>query len=291
MEVCRFLRGDNGVFQAMSKPQQVEAARFNQTQVSPNSGDICKIAKSIEITKVYFEANSEFRNMEKVWLTMEEKLIMWVDKENDIYDKMEVVKEKIGFPQVNDYVLEEWAKILVSCVMANSDISENAEDLVESILRIESDVYFRLKGGYDEEENSLLLSKWDNLLYSIIKGFPQFSYSMRTNKQVLQYCQERGFVGVEKTEAKEKDTPQVLQAKAEFKLTYGEYIENIDSFFETLKTIKARQLKKIYDTKIKGSGRKGKTFLKDCLEIVPERKEGENRITYDNFKTFHDDDK
>lgn len=233
--------------------------------------------------------------MEKVWLTMEEKLIIWVDKESDIYDKMEVVKEKISFPQVNDYVLEEWAKNLVSCVMANSDIKENAEDLIESILRIESDVYFRLKCGYDEEENSLLLSKWDNLLCSVIegfiKGFPQFSFSMRTNKQVLQYCQERGFDVVEETEAKEKDTPQVLQAKEEFKLTYGEYIENIDSFFETLKTIKARQLKKIYDTKIKGSGRKGKTFLNDCLGIVPERKEGENRITYDNFKTFHDDEK
>lgn len=225
--------------------------------------------------------------MEKVWLTMEEKLIIWVDKESDIYDKMEVVKEKISFPQVNDYVLEEWAKNLVSCVMANSDIKENAEDLIESILRIESDVYFRLKCGYDEEENSLLLSKWDNLLCSVIegfiKGFPQFSFSMRTNKQVLQYCQERGFDVVEETEAKEKDTPQVLQAKEAFRLKYDGYFDDIEAFFELLKTIKARELKSIYDNKKLGKVLDKTAFFNACKEIVPERK-GERGWSYDNFK-------
>lgn len=202
---------------------------------------------------------------------MEEKLIIWVDKESDIYDKMEVVKDKIIFPQVNDYVLEEWAKILVSCVMANSDISENAEDLIESILRIESDVYFRLKCGYDEEENSLLLSKWDKLLYSVIKGFPQFSFSMRTNKQVLQYCQERGFVGVGEMEAKEKDTSQVFQAKKAFRLKYDGYFDDIETFFELLNSIKGKELKAIFDKRFAKSDVTLKAFFKDCQTIVPER--------------------
>lgn len=65
----------------------------------------------------------------------------------------------------------------------------------------------------------------------------------------------------------------------------------MDAFFYSLGTIKARQLKKLYDTKIKGSGTLGKTFLNDFWEIAPERKEGENRITYDNFKAFREDAK
>ena len=44
MEVCRFLIVL--VFQAMGKPQRVEAAMFNQTQVRPNSGDICTVGKA-----------------------------------------------------------------------------------------------------------------------------------------------------------------------------------------------------------------------------------------------------
>lgn len=227
--------------------------------------------------------------MEKVWLTMEEKLIIWVDKESDIYDKMEVVKEKISFPQVNDYVLEEWAKNLVSCVMANSDIKENAEDLIESILRIESDVYFRLKCGYDEEENSLLLSKWDNLLCSVIegfiKGFPQFSFSMRTNKQVLQYCQERGFDVVEEMEAKEKDTSQVFQAKKAFHLKYDGYFDDIETFFELLNTIKGKELKAIFDKRFAKSDVTLKAFFKDCQMIVPERNT-ESGWNYEAIKKY-----
>lgn len=37
--------------------------------------------------------------MEKVWLTIEEKLINWADREADIYDKWEVVKDKWDFPK------------------------------------------------------------------------------------------------------------------------------------------------------------------------------------------------
>lgn len=46
MEVCRFLIVDSVGFSGNGKPQRVEAAKFNQTQVRPNSGDICTARKA-----------------------------------------------------------------------------------------------------------------------------------------------------------------------------------------------------------------------------------------------------
>ena len=83
--------------------------------------------------------------MEKVWLTFEDKLINWVDEESDIYNKFEVVKDKMRFPQVNDHVLEEWAKSLNSSVVYddNIDLEDTASDLVEDIFTQERNFYYR----------------------------------------------------------------------------------------------------------------------------------------------------
>lgn len=238
--------------------------------------------------------------MEKVWLTMEEKLIMWCKQKGDVFDMLQYIKERIKWEVVTEHVLEEWAKLLKASIYSDEDIediTETANDILEAIFTQERNYYLRLQGGVpylqkgcQVSETKPIYDKWKLLRSYYCKVFPDFSFSLSVD--VWKYLQEIGEVEAEaEVDDKERDTPRVLQAKEVFKLTYGEYIENIDSFFETLKTIKARQLKKIYDTKIKGSGRKGKAFLNDCLEIVPERKEGENRITYDNFKTFHDDEK
>lgn len=292
MEVCRFLRGDNGVFQAMSKPQQVEAARFNQTQVSPNSGDICKIAKSIEIAKVYFEANSEFRNMEKVWLTMEEKLIMWCEQKDDVFDMLQYIKERIRWEVVTEHVLEEWAKLLKASIYSDEDvedITETANDILEAIFTQERNYYLRLQGGVSYllkgcqvAETKPIYDKWKVLRSYYCKVFPDFSFSL--SDEVWTYLQNIGEVEAE-VEAKEKDTPQVLQAKEAFRLKYDGYFDNIETFFELLKTIKPRPLKTIYKTnkleKVSGV----KEFFNDCEKIVPERKEAKERgWNEENFK-------
>lgn len=226
--------------------------------------------------------------MEKVWLTFEDKLINWVDGETDFYDKMKVVKDKMRFPQVNDHVLEEWAKSLISSVVYddNIDLEDTASDLVEDIFTQERNFYYRWRNGYDEEESHLMFDKWQKLRYFVCDGFPELTFSL--SGKVREYLQEIGEIEEEDTDT---ENSQENKEKAAFRLKYGSYIEDMDAFFYSLGTIKARQLKKLYDTKIKGSGTLGKTFLNDFWEIAPERKEGENRITYDNFKAFREDAK
>lgn len=225
--------------------------------------------------------------MEKVWLTIEEKLINWADRETDIYDKWEVVKDKMGFPQVTDHVLEEWAQILVSSVFESEDVSGTAGYLLEEIFRQERNFYYRSNGGDEEEESYPMFRKWLHLRAEVGSALKIVLQSASLSIDTYNYLEE--LYGEE--EDTRAESPQVSQAKAAFCLKYGSYIEDMDAFFYSLGTIKARQLKKLYDTKIKGSGTLGKTFLNDFWEIAPERKEGENRITYDNFKAFREDAK
>lgn len=118
--------------------------------------------------------------MEKVWLTFEDKLINWVDGETDFYDKMEVVKDKMRFPQVNDHVLEEWAKSLISSVVYddNIDLEDTASDLVEDVFTQERNFYFRWRNGYDEEESHLMFDKWHKLRSFVCGGFPKLTFSL-----------------------------------------------------------------------------------------------------------------
>lgn len=137
--------------------------------------------------------------MEKVWLTFEDKLINCVDGETDFYDKMEVVKDKMRFPQVNDHVLEEWAKSLISSVVYddNIDLEDTASDLVEDVFTQERNFYFRWRNGYDEEESHLMFDKWQKLRYFVCGGFPKLTFSL--SGKVREYLQEIGEIEGEDT--------------------------------------------------------------------------------------------
>lgn len=220
--------------------------------------------------------------MEKVWLTFEDKLINWVDEENGIYDKFEAVKDKMRFPQVNDHVLEEWAKSLISSVVYddNIDLEDTASDLVEDIFTQERNFYYRWRNGYNEEESHLMFDKWQKLRSFVCGGFPNLTFSL--SGKVREYCQEIGLIETEDTDT---EKPQVSQAKAAFRLKYGENIEDMETFFISLKTIKGRELKGIFDKCFVKSDVTLKDFFADCEKIVPERK-GERGWNYEAIKKY-----
>jgi hypothetical protein len=194
----------------------------------------------------------------------------------------EDIEENIDGCDVTDETLGEWAKRLVSAINESDEIGEELDGIVTSILKKESACNTRSRNGYKVVHNKRMLARWHNLRIFVCEAFPPFlPKAENLSKEVLGYCEEIGLIQPQRES----------QAKAAFRLKYGEYIEDMDAFFYSVGTIKARQLKKLYDTKIKGSGTLGKTFLNDFLEIAPERKDGENRITYDNFKAFREDTK
>ena len=221
--------------------------------------------------------------MEKVWLTFEDKLINWVDGETDFYDKMEVVKDKMRFPQVNDHVLEEWAQSLISSVVYddNIDLEDTASDLVEDVFTQERNFYFRWRNGYDEEESHLMFGKWQKLRYFVCGGFPDLTFSL--SGKVRGYLQEIGEIEGEDTDT---ENSQVSQAKAAFRLKYDGYINNMDIFFVSLKTIKGKELKAIFDKAFAKSNVAFKNFFADCAAIVPERK-GERGWNYEAIKKYY----
>lgn len=92
----------------------------------------------------------------------------------------------------------------------------------------------------------------------------------------------------EKTAVKDTDTEnsQESQERADFRLKYDRYISNIDIFFESLKTIKVRELKAFFDKSFAKSNVTLKNFFDDCAAIVPERK-GERGWKYNNIKNFN----
>ena len=219
--------------------------------------------------------------MEKVWLTIEEKLINWADREADIYDKWEVVKDKMGFPQVTDHVLEEWAQILVSSVFESEDVSGTAGYLLEEILRQERNFYYRSNGGDEEEESYPMFRKWLHLREKVGRGLKIVLQSISLSIGTYNYLEE--LYGDEEDTGTE--SPQGSQAKAAFRLKYDGYIKDIDSFFVLLKTIEPKELKHIFTKCFAKSDVTLKAFFNDCRTIVPER-DGERGWNYEAVKKY-----
>lgn len=219
--------------------------------------------------------------MEKVWLTIEEKLINWADRETDIYDKWEVVKDKMGFPQVTDHVLEEWAQILVSSVFESEDVSGTAGYLLEEILRQERNFYYRSNGGDEEEESYPMFRKWLHLREKVGRGLKIVLQSISLSIGTYNYLEE--LYGDEEDTGTE--SPQGSQAKAAFRLKYDGYIKDIDSFFVLLKTIEPKELKHIFTKCFAKSDVTLKAFFNDCRTIVPER-DGERGWNYEAVKKY-----
>lgn len=219
--------------------------------------------------------------MEKVWLTIEEKLINWADREADIYDKWEVVKDKMGFPQVTDHVLEEWAQILVSSVFESEDVSGTAGYLLEEIFRQERNFYYRSNGGDEEEESYPMFRKWLHLREKVGRGLKIVLQSISLSIGTYNYLEE--LYGDEEDTGTE--SPQGSQAKAAFRLKYDGYIKDIDSFFVLLKTIEPKELKHIFTKCFAKSDVTLKAFFNDCSTIVPER-DGERGWNYEAVKKY-----
>ena len=219
--------------------------------------------------------------MEKVWLTIEEKLINWADREADIYDKWEVVKDKMGFPQVTDHVLEEWAQILVSSVFESEDVSGTAGYLLEEIFRQERNFYYRSNGGDEEEESYPMFRKWLHLREKVGRGLKIVLQSISLSIGTYNYLEE--LYGDEEDTGTE--SPQGSQAKAAFRLKYDGYIKDIDSFFVLLKTIEPKVLKHIFTKCFAKSDVTLKAFFNDCRTIVPER-DGERGWNYEAVKKY-----
>lgn len=219
--------------------------------------------------------------MEKVWLTIEEKLINWADREADIYDKWEVVKDKMGFPQVTGHVLEEWAQILVSSVFESEDVSGTAGYLLEEIFRQERNFYYRSNGGDEEEESYPMFRKWLHLREKVGRGLKIVLQSISLSIGTYNYLEE--LYGDEEDTGTE--SPQGSQAKAAFRLKYDGYIKDIDSFFVLLKTIEPKELKHIFTKCFAKSDVTLKAFFNDCRTIVPER-DGERGWNYEAVKKY-----
>ena len=219
--------------------------------------------------------------MEKVWLTIEEKLINWADREADIYDKWEVVKDKMGFPQVTDHVLEEWAQILVSSVFESEDVSGTAGYLLEEIFRQERNFYYRSNGGDEEEESYPMFRKWLHLREKVGRGLKIVLQSISLSIGTYNYLEEL----YEDEEDTGTESPQGSQAKAAFRLKYDGYIKDIDSFFVLLKTIEPKELKHIFTKCFAKSDVTLKAFFNDCSTIVPER-DGERGWNYEAVKKY-----
>ena len=219
--------------------------------------------------------------MEKVWLTIEEKLINGADREADIYDKWEVVKDKMGFPQVTDHVLEEWAQILVSSVFESEDVSGTAGYLLEEIFRQERNFYYRSNGGDEEEESYPMFRKWLHLREKVGRGLKIVLQSISLSIGTYNYLEE--LYGDEEDTGTE--SPQGSQAKAAFRLKYDGYIKDIDSFFVLLKTIEPKELKHIFTKCFAKSDVTLKAFFNDCRTIVPER-DGERGWNYEAVKKY-----
>lgn len=219
--------------------------------------------------------------MEKVWLTIEEKLINWADREADIYDKWEVVKDKMGFPQVTDHVLEEWAQILVSSVFESEDVSGTAGYLLEEIFRQERNFYYRSNGGDEEEESYPMFRKWLHLREKVGRGLKIVLQSISLSIGTYNYLEE--LYGDE--EDTDTENSQESKEKAAFRLKYDGYIKDIDSFFVLLKTIEPKELKHIFTRCFAKSDVTLKAFFNDCRTIVPER-DGERGWNYEAVKKY-----
>ena len=117
-------------------------------------------------------------------------------------------------------------------------------------------------------------------------------YINELQKRILTYKAEKTVVEDTSTnipqvgEKTNTNITQVEEAENDFRLKYHDYINNMDIFFEALKTMSGRDLKRMFDVDFKKSGIYFKTFFADCEKIVPERK-GERGWNYNNIKNFY----
>lgn len=223
---------------------------------------------------------------------MEEKLIMRCEQKDDVFDMLQYIKERIRWEVVTEHVLEKWAELLKTSIYSDEDIediTETANDILEAIFTQERNYYLRLQGGVSYLQKGCQVSgtkpiydKWKILRSYYCKVFPDFSFSLSVD--VWKYLQEIGEVEAE-VDDKEKDTPQVLQAKKAFRLKYDGYFDDIETFFELLNTIKGKELKAIFDKRFAKSDVTLKAFFKDCQTIVPERNT-ESGWNYEAIKKY-----
>ena len=239
--------------------------------------------------------------MEKVWLTMEEKLIMWCEKAGDVYDRLQYIKEHIKWEGVTEYVLEQWAMLLKASVFEEEDISdidETARDILEAIFKEERNYYLRLNNGteYIKERTTVkggglsldyvlieippIYEKWQKLRSFYCGVFPDSFFSL--SDKVKDYCQEIGLV---EADVENTENSQENKEKAVFRLKYDGYFGDIETFFEDLKTIKGKELKAIFGRLFAKSDVTFKDFFKDCQTIVPERN-NERGWNYEAIKKY-----
>ena len=102
--------------------------------------------------------------------------------------------------------------------------------------------------------------------------------SFSVSKEVREYLLETGLIGEE-----EEDTDTENKEKAAFRLKYGEYIADMDAFFESLDTTGAKTLKVIFDKSFAKSDFNFREFFDDCTAIVPWRR-GQRGWNYHNAR-------
>lgn len=230
--------------------------------------------------------------MEEYWQTTEEKLIMWCEEENDVYDRLQYIKERIKWEAVTENVLEQWAMLLKASICVdenNTDIGEEASSILKDILTQEYNCYFRLSNGVacfsnDEDTNEYrhIYEKWQKLRSYYCGAFPDFLFSLNLSQNVSEYCHK---IGIVEADMEDTDNSQESRAKAEFSLKYSKYIDDLDTFFVSLNTIKGKELKAIFNRKFAKSDVTLKDFFEACEKIVPERK-GERGWNYEAVKKY-----
>lgn len=184
----------------------------------------------------------------------------------------ENIEENIDGCDVTDETLEEWAKQLVSAINESEEIGEELDGIVTSILKKESACNTRTRNGYKVVYNKRMLARWHNLRIFVCGAFPPFSINIKNlSKEVLGYCKEIGLIQPQRE----------IQAKADFRLKYGECLNDIDAFFAKLKAMDGKDLVKTYYKKhFEKSAKNFKQFFNEIQAIVPERK-GERGWNYE----------
>ncbi len=156
----------------------------------------------------------------------------------------------------SDRVLTAWAESLIHSVLTNSSgkIETAASELVEHLLTQEQNAKLRWGKGYDREE---AFNKWQKLRTLVYDGFSDSGLHLRLQPNT--------------------------DAEAKFRQKYGRYIEDMDTFLESLKTMKGKELRRFHAKTFASSSVSLKEFFNVCAELVPERK-GEKGWNYEAIK-------
>lgn len=132
-----------------------------------------------------------------------------------------------------------------------------------------------LKGDFMRLLQAWKLSGEDaeNLL-SVMQRYPKYAINEQQMKWLKEYQDSLNFVPDASASAKET-----------FRLKYGAYFENVETFLESLKEIKGKELKAVFNRQFGKSNISLKDFFADCETIVPERK-GEKGWNYEAVKKY-----